>query len=324
MALPQLPVPLRPSSRSELVRAASRLLGLVGGTPVKCFHIGCFEFCVKLEYVNPTGSHKDRIAVYMIRGLAREGELGPGGCVGEFSSGNTAAAVAWAARMLGLRARLYVERGVSEVKRSLIRAFGGEVVEVEAGEEGRKAALEDMERRGCVYLNQSGSRYNWLAHYETTGAEVVRQLGYRVDVFVMGVGTGGTVTGVGWRLREEVGSTLIAAVAPEGSPLAGGGGAVEGGIEGLAGHSIPPLYTAYGSVVDRVVPIHPRVAARWSLHLLDHTGIAAGPSTGAAFAAAWRLVEEGVVERGSRILIIAADHMARYPELLRLAGSMGW
>ena len=310
----------RPVSRSELLASIGRLGALVGWTPIRCFRLWGIELCVKLEYVNPTGSHKDRAVISMLRSLAEEGLLEPGGCVAEISSGNTAAALAWASRLLGLRAVLYVDRGVSPLKVSLIRALGGEVVEYGVTVRDREAALDDMERRGCVYLDQAGNDANWRAHYEGTGREIVHQLNASIDAFVMGAGTGGTLTGVGSRLKEEVGSTLVVGITPRGSRVAGGPGGVDV-IEGLASYNAPRLLEARRSVVDRLVEVSSQEAVEGVAALLDSTGIAAGHSTGAAVAAVKALVEEGAIERGSRVAIVAADHLSRYPWLLdALAG----
>lgn len=307
----------RPRSRAEALRVLARLQSLVGWTPVHCLeHPLGFRLCVKLEYGNPTGSHKDRIALYMLRAALREGFVSPGGCVAEVSSGNTAAAVAWAASLAGLRPLLFVEKTASPVKKSLIRLMGGELVEI--GDEGltRDWAREEARRRGCVFLDQMDNENNMLAHYETTGRELLHQLHGRVDAFVMGVGTGGTVTGVGRRLREELGNTLVVAVAPKGSPVAGGPGAGEG-IEGLASGSAPGLFRRYSpGVVDRVEEATLREALRGVLRLYRLAGVLAGPSTGAALAVAERLAEEGVIARGSTVAIIAADSLTRYPPLL--------
>jgi len=305
------------AGRRGLLEGLARLSSMVGWTPVRCARLWGVEVCVKLEYANPTGSHKDRAVVYMLRRLAAEGLLEPGGCVAEISSGNTAAALAWAARLLGLRAVLYVDRGVSGVKRGLIEALGGEVVEYGVTIADREAAVEDMERRGCAYLHQAGNEANMLAHYEGTGREILHQMHGRVDAFVMGVGTGGTLTGVAARLREEAGNTLIVGVTPRGSRLSGGPGGVEV-IEGLSSHDIPSLYASRSSLVDRLVEVTAAEAAEGVAALLDQAGVAAGHSTGAAVAALRRLVEEGAVGRGWRVALVAADHLSRYPGLAGL------
>lgn len=311
----------RPSSREEMLRRIAHLFSLVGNTRLRCVRIGGVEICLKLEYGNPSGSHKDRIALYMLMGAIREGQLSPGGCVAEVSSGNTAAAVAWAASFLGLRPLLFVEKRASSIKKNLILSLGGEIVEI--GDEGltRDWAREEAEKRGCLLLDQMNNDYNMLAHYETTGVEVLRQAG-SVDAFVMGVGTGGTITGVGRRLKEVLGNTLVAAVTPRGSPLAGrGSGSVEE-IEGLVSRSVPGLVRKHGSVIDRVVEVAAEEALEGVRAVLAATGIPVGPSTGAAYAAIVRLVEAGVVEPGSRVVTVAADSLARYPQAMeRLAAS---
>jgi len=310
-----------PTSRMEMLEQLARLFSLVGNTRLHCADLGSLELCVKLEFANPTGSHKDRIALYMLKGAIEEGLVSPGDCVAEISSGNTAAAVAWAASFLGLRPLLFVERRASRIKKSLIVSLGGEIIEI--GDEGltRDWAREEAERRGCILLDQMDNDYNMLAHYETTGLELVRQSGGRLDAFVMGVGTGGTITGVGRRLKEMIGSTLVAAVTPRGSPLAGGEGLDE--IEGLMSRSIPGLLKRHGSgVVDIVVDIGLEEALWGVRQLLQRVGVAAGPSSGAAYVAALRLVDEGRLERGSRVAILAADSLARYPWVMeRLAST---
>jgi len=174
--------------------------------------------------------------------------------------------------------------------------------------------VEDMGAHGCVYLDQSGSEYNWRAHYETTGGEILEQTGYDVDAFVMGAGTGGTVTGVGERLKESLGNTLVAAVTPRGSRLAGGSGADV--IEGLASSDAPRLLEAHKRVLDRLIQVSSLEAVEGVKALLSLTGVAAGPSTGAALVGVLRLLEEGLLDGRPRIVIVAADHLSRYPSLL--------
>lgn len=287
---------------------------LVGNTPLVRLREGKLELYVKLEYANPTGSHKDRIAVYMLKRAFREQGLRPGGCVTEASSGNTAVSVAWAARLLGVKATIFVERGASEVKKALVRLLGAEVVEAEEEGEARKLAEERARERGCVFLDQNGNDANHLAHYETTGPEILRQVG-EVDAFVMGVGTGGTVTGVARYLKERLGGhVLVVGVVPKGSPIAGGSGG--GRVEGLASSYEPPLFARYRGYVDAIVEVEPSEAARHSVLLATGHGLLAGPSTGAAYAAVRRLAEEGAIGPRGRVVIVAADALYRYPELI--------
>lgn len=300
---------------------------LVGWTPLRCFRTVGLELCVKIEYGNPTGSHKDRIALNMLRAAVREGLLRPGDCVAEISSGNTAAAVAWAARLLGLRPVLFVEKQASRIKKLVIESMGGEIVEI--GDEGltRDEAVEKAREMGCFLVDQMRNPYNHLAHYNYTALEILRQADWRIDAFIMGMGTAGTVTGVGRRLHEELGNTLVAAVVPRGSPLDPAASSADRvhRIEGLVSYSVPPLYERYGSSsVDTIVAVTEEEAISGIVGLLEATGIAAGPSTGAAFAAVKRLLEEGRLEQGSRVVIVAADSLTRYPEVMELlAGRRG-
>ncbi len=304
----------KPSSRLELRERLAKLLTLVGSTPISCYRLGAVELCVKKEYGNPTGSHKDRIAVYMLKGAVEEGLIAPGDCVAEISSGNTATSVAWAASLLGLRTIVFVEKRASRIKKDFIRSFGAEIVEI--GDEGltREWAVEEAERKGCLLLDQMSNEYNMFAHYETTGPEIMRQLGAEIDAFVMGVGTGGTVSGVGKRLKEELGHTLVVAVTPRGSKLSGGEGGDE--IEGLTSYYLPPLVRRHLDVIDKIVEVSQADALRGITGLLRATGIAAGPSTGAVYAAVARLMEDGILGRGERVVIVAADALYRYPEVM--------
>ena len=311
------------SSREELLASIDKIRRIIGSTPVKCFNIGIYRLCVKLEYVNPTGSHKDRIALYMVRGAIESGSLGPGGCVAEVSSGNTAASVAWIAWSLGLRPVLFVEARASETKKNLIKMLGGELVEIHDEGLGRDWVRERAEEMGCILLDQLSNELNHLAHYETTAVELLGQV-EQIDAFVMGVGTGGTVTGVARRLREHHANTLVVAVTPRGSKLAGGPGADT--IEGLTSYTVPEVYQRHSSLVDRILEVSQNEALAGVEALAQATGLLAGPSTGAAFAAASRLIAEGAVDPGSTVVIIAADSLARYPQLsdrLRLGSGRG-
>jgi len=302
---------------SSTARKLLSLKLMVGSTPTKCYRILGVEVCFKLEYANPTGSHKDRIAVYMIEAAIRE--QGSLDCVAEVSSGNTATSVAWAAGVLGLKSILFVEKRASEVKKSFIRYLGGILVEI--GDEGlsRQEAIEEAARQGCLLLDQNSNEYNHLAHYEGTGVELLHDMNGDIDVFVMGIGTGGTITGVGRRLKEELGNTLVVGVTPKGSAIAGGGGADF--IEGLSSKTVPPLFNRYRRYVDRIVEVGEREAIEGVGLVRKLTGLLPGPSTGAAFQALRKLVEDGVVDRGSKAAIIVADRASRYLGLLaRLGG----
>uniref|UniRef100_A0A7C3WJH3 Cysteine synthase family protein n=1 Tax=Thermofilum pendens TaxID=2269 RepID=A0A7C3WJH3_THEPE len=222
-------------------KAEEGVVGLIGCTPlVKLRKVaGGAPIFVKLEYMNPTGSHKDRVALYMIREAERRGLLEPGDLVVEASSGNTALSVAWLASQLGYRALIVVEEGVSPAKVALIRTLGAEVVfapKVPWGHPDHAVKLAERlaAERGGVFLNQFENEANVKAHYETTGPEICRELGDSISAFVMGIGTGGTIAGVAKFLRERGVRARIVGVVPRGSPIATGQQTLGEPIEGLS------------------------------------------------------------------------------------------
>jgi len=291
------------------------ILGLIGNTPIvrlgRLAGGGVAEVYVKLEYLNPTGSHKDRIAYYMIRDAEERGLIEPGDTVVEASSGNTAISVAWVSSLLGYRAEIFVEKGTSQVKIGLIKALGAKVVEAEE-ESYAEAARRYAEEHGYLFLNQYENEANVRAHYETTGPEIYRQLGGRIDAFVMGIGTGGTISGVGRFLKEKLGERVkIVGVVPRGSRIAGGEGAER--IEGLASDIVPGIWRRYGHVVSEVIEVGFDEALQTMKTLLRSEGILGGLSTGANVYAAMRVAErltKGVVAT------IAPDTILRYPHIL--------
>ncbi|HDD34117.1 MAG TPA: cysteine synthase family protein [Thermofilaceae archaeon] len=289
------------------------VLGLVGKTPmVRVLESESGKLLVKLEYLNPTGSHKDRVAVYMIRSAVEEGLLKPGGLVVEASSGNTGISVAWVAGLLGYRACIVVEEEASEAKLEVLKALGAEVIRaplvpLSHPDHPRNVARRIAEERGGVYLNQFENDANWRAHYETTGPEIWEQCGGLIDAFVMGVGTGGTLTGVGRYLKERR-DVRVVAVVPKGSPLAGG----ERGdyIEGLASTTTPSLLDL--KVVDEIIEVSLEDALRHMVLLARKHGILAGPSSGANYCASLRVLKE----YGGSVVTLAADSIFRYSDLL--------
>ena len=291
------------------------ILGLIGNTPIvrlgRLAGGGVAEVYVKLEYLNPTGSHKDRIAYYMIRDAEERGLIEPGDTVVEASSGNTAISVAWVSSLLGYRAEIFVEKGTSQVKIGLIKALGARVVEAEE-ESYAEAARRYAEEHGYLFLNQYENEANVRAHYETTGPEIYRQLGGRIDAFVMGIGTGGTISGVGRFLKEKLGERVkIVGVVPRGSRIAGGEGAER--IEGLASDIVPGIWRRYGHVVSEVIEVGFDEALQTMKTLLRSEGVLGGLSTGANVYAAMRVAErltKGVVAT------IAPDTILRYPHIL--------
>ena len=300
-----------------LKRKLSQLARFVGNTRMVCNRIMGVNICFKLEYDNPTGSHKDRIALYMIKGLIDDGRLKEGDCVAELSSGNTATSVAWVASFLGLRSFLMVRRNISSLKKKLIKLYGGELLEVEESlseEDARRLA----EEHGCILLGQHANEYNFIAHYETTGKEILEQTHHGVTYFVMGIGTGGTITGVGARLKEELDFVKVIGVVPVGSALSRERGIKFEAIEGLLGHKVPEIVNRHRDVIDHVVDVSPRDALRAIVDIHKNFSILPGPSTGANFVAILNLIREGFIQKGDLVVSIAADRLTRYPELLEL------
>jgi len=301
-------------------KAEEGVVGLIGCTPlVKLRKVasGAPVF-VKLEYMNPTGSHKDRIALYMIREAEQRGLLRPGGLVVEASSGNTAISVAWLASQLGYRALIVVEEGVSPAKVALIRALGAEIVfapRVPRGHPDHAVNLAERlaAERGGVFLNQFENEANVKAHYETTGPEIYRELGGSIGAFVMGIGTGGTIAGVAKFLRERRVPARIIGVVPKGSPIATGQQTLGEPIEGLATSTVSSIYTRYASLVDEVVEVGYEEARETMLKLAREEGVLGGLSTGANVAVALRVAEH--LERGV-VATLAPDSIFRYTHLL--------
>lgn len=297
------------------------VVDLIGNTPlVKLRRLEGLkdrEVYVKLEYLNPTGSHKDRIALYMIRDAVERGLLKPGGVVVEASSGNTAVSVAWLASMLGYKAVIVVEEGTSPAKVSVIRALGAEVVfapRVPAGHPDHMVSVAKRvaEERGGVFLAQYANEANVRAHFETTGPEIYRDLGGRVGCFVMGVGTGGTLAGVAKYLKSKLGGKVKAvAVVPRGSPVAGGRGRGEE-IEGLAVSMVPEIFERNRSLVDEVVEVGFAEALEAALRLAREEGVLGGLSTGANIAGVYRVLDRCE----DPVVTLAPDSIFRYAELL--------
>ena len=274
---------------------------------------------VKLEYMNPTGSHKDRVALYMLADALRSGEVSPGETVVEASSGNTAISVAWVGRALNLKVVIVAEETISPAKAAVIRALGAELVIARrappSSPENMVNVAERLAReRGWFFLKQHSNESNVRAHYETTAEEILRQVG-RVDAFVMGVGTGGTIAGVGRRLREVFGDRVrLVAVVPRNAPLVKGPNSVGDCIDGLACYTIPGIWGRYRDIIDEVVEVSLSDAVEGVKELIRSEGVLAGPSTGAALKASLRVLKE--LGRGSRVVTIAADSIFKYPHIL--------
>lgn len=265
----------------------------------------------KLESFNPGGSVKDRIGAEMIRAAEDQGLLKPGGTIVEPTAGNTGIGIALAAVNTGYRVIFVVPEKFSVEKQELMRALGAEIVNTPTSL-GMKGAIEkarELASRipGAFVPQQFGNPANPLAHYKTTGPEIYEQLQGRIDVFVAGVGTGGTFTGTSRSLKEKIPELKAVAVEPEGSILRGG----EAGshrTEGIGVEFIPD--TLDMSLVDEVVTVADDEAFKMVAELARREGLLVGSSAGAAFWAAWQVGQRS--PSGTNIAVIFPDSSERY------------
>ena len=287
---------------------------LIGNTPVvRLSHIDLPEganLFAKLELYNPGGSVKDRIGKYMIEDAEKKGLLKPGGTIVEGTAGNTGLGIAFAALNRGYRIILVVPTKFSLEKQVLLRALGAEVINTprEEGMLGAEKKAEEIRESipGAVTLRQFQNLANPLAHYETTGPEIYRDMKGKIDYLVAGAGSGGTYSGVVRYLKEKDPSIKGVLADPEGSTM-GGGEHADYNIEGIGNDFIP--VTMDISLVDQVVKMNDEDAFEGARELAQKEGIFAGSSSGAAFSAAKKLIASGA--RGN-IVIILPDRGDRY------------
>ncbi len=267
---------------------------------------------VKLERSNPAGSAKDRVALEMLRQAEASGALQPGGTVIEPTSGNTGIGLAAVAVPRGYRVILTMPASMSTERRALLKAYGAELVLVESGGmTGAVAKAEELaaEIPGSFIPGQFDNPANPSAHYKTTGPEIWRDTDGHVDIFVAGVGTGGTVSGVGRYLKEQNAGVRIVAVEPASSPLLSQGHAGAHGLQGIGANFVPGNYDA--SVVDEIITVTEEDAYRTG-RLLAHTeGIMAGITSGAALWAADELARRPE-NKGKTIVALLPDDGSRY------------
>jgi len=297
------------------IRSASSILDLIGHTPVvRLRRMGVSdgaEIWGKLESMNPGGSVKDRICLGMIEAAERAGHLQRGDRIIEATSGNTGIGLALVAARKGYRLTLTMPDTMSEERRSLLAAYGAEVVLTEDSK-GMHAAVDKAEELMSTeprsfMPRQFSNPANPQAHRESTAEELLRQLP-RIDAFVAGVGTGGTITGVGQVLRERMPGVRIYAVEPAASPVLSGGKAGLHGLQGIGAGFVPD--TLDTSVYDKVIQVSDDDAAVTTRRLAREEGILAGISAGAnAFAAAQVARELG---RGKVVVTILCDTGQRY------------
>ena len=292
------------------------LTQLIGRTPllkVSGFEGQKAEILLKLEFFNPGGSVKDRIALAMIEDAEKKGILKPGATIIEPTSGNTGVGLAWVGTAKGYKVVLTMPETMSQERRSLLKALGASLV-LTPGAEGMKGAIAKAEALrestpGAVILGQFVNPANPAAHERTTGEEIWTDTDGAVDIFVAGVGTGGTVSGTGKALKKHKPEVQVVAVEPESSAVLSTGVAGKHKIQGIGAGFVPQTYDA--AVVDRVLPISDDDAIAASRSLAAKEGLLVGISSGAAFAAALSLSRLPENE-GKTIVALLPDTGERY------------
>jgi len=275
----------------------------------------------KLEYLNPTGSVKDRAAYAMIADAEEKGILKPGATIIEPTSGNTGIGIAAVATAKGYRAILTLPETMSEERRTLLRAYGAELVLTEGakGMAGAIAKAEELckEIPGAIILGQFDNPANPEIHKKTTGPEIWEQTDGTVDIFVAGAGTGGTVTGVGAYLKEKNPAIQIVAVEPAGSPFLTQGKAGAHKLQGIGAGFLPTILDR--KVIDEVLPIEDEDALSFGRLFAQTEGVLVGISSGAALKAA-EILANREENKGKNIVVLLPDSGDRYlsTELFRL------
>ena len=289
---------------------------LIGGTPLvdgSALTGGRARLLVKLERQNPAGSVKDRAALYMIRKAEERGQLKPGALIIEPTSGNTGIGLAAIAAVRGYRVVLTMPETMSLERRRLLAAYGAEIV-LTPGDLGMQGAVDKARELaeanpGSFLAGQFDNPDNPLAHQETTGPEIWRDTEGQVDLFVAGVGTGGTLSGVGRYLKSQNPAIQVVAAEPAESPLLSGGQAGPHGIQGIGANFVPGCFDR--EVCDRIVPVATADALAAARRLAREHAILAGISSGAALWAAMALAGEELYQ-GKNIVALLPDTGERY------------
>lgn len=293
----------------------SNITELIGSTPiVKLNRLGNdqAELLLKLESFNPGGSVKDRIALSMIEAAEAAGLINSDTMLVESTSGNTGIGLAMVAAVRGYHLLLVMPENMSLERRQLLKALGArlELTPAAEGMAGAVRMAEALAQQNANYmvLRQFANPANPEVHTRTTAQEILRQTGGRLDAFVAGVGTGGTITGVGQILKQEIPSIQIVAVEPADSPVLSGGKPGPHKIQGIGAGFVPEILDL--SIVDRIVTIRNEQARDTVRHLAQTEGILVGISSGAAVAAALQIAAE--LGSGKRVLAICPDTGERY------------
>ena len=289
----------------------NNVLDMIGNTPmIKLNNIGNSNLYVKLEKYNPAGSIKDRAVYYMVENLEKNGLLKKGDVLVEATSGNTGIALSMIGSLKGYKVIIVMPETMSIERRTLMKAYGAKLILTD-GYLGMKGSIEMMnkllsENTNYISLKQFENEYNPLAHYETTGVEIYNQV-KDIDIFVCGVGTGGTISGVGKYLKEQNPNIKVVAVEPEGSPVISKNKKGSHKIQGIGAGFIPKNYNE--NVVDEVMTITDEESYKGVRIMAQKEGILVGISSGANVYAALKLCE---MYPDKKIVTVAPDGIDKY------------
>ena len=289
----------------------NNVLDMIGNTPmIKLNNIGNSNLYVKLEKYNPAGSIKDRAVYYMVENLEKNGILKKGDVLVEATSGNTGIALSMIGSLKGYKVIIVMPETMSVERRTLMKAYGAKLILTD-GSLGMKGSIEKMnkllsENSNYISLKQFDNEYNPLAHYETTGVEIYNQV-KDIDIFVCGVGTGGTISGVGKYLKEQNPNIKVVAVEPEGSPVISKNKKGSHKIQGIGAGFIPKNYNE--NVVDEVMTITDEESYKGVRIMAQKEGILVGISSGANVYAALKLCE---MYPDKKIVTVAPDGIDKY------------
>lgn len=301
------------------MKIAKQITDLIGRTPL--VELPSFSasqglkknLIAKVEFFNPGGSVKDRIALAMIEDAEAKGLLKPGATIIEPTSGNTGVGLALVSAVKGYHLILTMPETMSVERRNLVKAYGAEV-RLTSGKEGMTGAIKTAQQLrdsipGSIILGQFNNPANPQRHYETTGVEIWNDTDGKVDVFVAGVGTGGTVSGIARRLKEYNPNVHIVAVEPKGSPVLKGGASGPHKIQGIGAGFVPATYNA--SLVDEVIDVENDDAIRTGRQLAQKDGLLVGISSGAAAWAAAQVAKRPEYA-DKNIVVLLPDTGERY------------
>ena len=302
-----------------MTKIAKQLTELIGNTPL--LELNKFSqskgvqtpIIAKVEYFNPGGSVKDRIALAMIEDADKRGILKPGATIIEPTRGNTGVGLALVTAVKGYRLILTMPDTMSVERRNLVKAYGAEI-KLTSGKDGMPGAIRAAEELrasipGSIILQQFENAANPQKHYDTTGVEILEQTDGKVDIFVGGVGTGGTISGVGKRLKENNPNVKIIAVEPKSSPVLNGGASGPHKIQGIGAGFVPNTYNP--DVIDEVFDVENDDAIRTGRQLAQTEGLLVGISSGAAAFAAIEIAKRPE-NQGKKIVVLLPDTGERY------------